>query len=612
MINLNILSFSEIVGQDKAKKSLILNIINPKIGGVLISGKRGQGKTSLVRSAKSILNDIKIVNVPLNITEDRLIGGIDLENIIGNGNKKIEYGLLKHAHKNILYIDEINIISESIINIILNTMSTGINQIEREGVSHNHDCEFILIGTMNPEEGYLKKSILDKFGHYVEMESLCVEGRTEVISGNLNLGVSKEDIVQSYREENETIKQKITEAKDILNQVVVTEKDYYIIADICEKARSEGHRGEIVILETAQAIAALEGRKALELKDIEEAAVFSLPHRLKEDLEIEIEEAEDFNNTSEQSEKNREEQIKDNSLNNKIPQTDETYMDEILEEIEKIGQGLKIQVKEKKNQGLGSGKRSKTKSGSKDGRYIKYRIKEPTEDIAIYPSIKIAAINQIKRESTDLALNIKKSDLREKIREKNTGANIMFLVDASSSMGARRRMGAVKGAVLSLLTDAYEKRDNVGIVAFRNKNAEVLLNFTRSVDLAEKSLKDIKTGGETPLALGLEKTLNLFIGDKTKNPESLQYLVLVSDCKGNVPLHGNSPMEAAYNIGTKINRFGIKTMILDTDQNFMSIDYGDKLAEAMDAEHIRLWRINKEEIKSKTMDLIYNSVMNIY
>ena len=253
----------------------------------------------------------------------------------------------------------------------------------------------------------------------------------------------------------------------------------------------------------------------------------------------------------------------------------------------------------------GSGKRSKVKADSHKGRYVKYRMpKDKVNDIAFDATFRTASYNQKNREKNCLAISIRPEDIREKVREKHTGATILFLVDASGSMGARRRMGAVKGAVLSLLNDAYQKRDSIGIIAFRGNGSETLLNITRSVDLAEKCLRTLPTGGKTPLADGLYKSYQLLRTEKIKNPDSLQYLVVVSDGKANVPFKTDNALEDSFNLAETIRNEGIKSMVIDTESSYIEYGFAKELGKRMDSKYIKMSKISQEEIKSNIKDLI--------
>lgn len=615
----NCFPFSAIFGQDRVKKALILNLVNPNIGGVLISGEKGTGKSTIVRGLSNISKSKAVVELPLNITEDRLVGSIDLKKAIVHGEKGFEKGILYRAHNQILYIDEINLLSEHIVNILLEVMSREVNVVEREGISYSHPSKFILIGSMNPEEGILRPQLLDKFGLYVEVKGVMdIEDRMDIVRRCMDYENSPVEFSLSWMEENNIIEEKIDVAKEVIQDIEIDDDSLSFAVSLAEEGNCAGHRGEIVLIETAKAIAALDQRKFITKKDIEEAASFVLPHRLKEAMTLETKaepstnrKAEDRENDNVSSENNHNETNCVNSnqerpLEREGDLEDEEEIKESIDDIVETNKPLSINIDfTDKVSNEGSGKRSKVKTNTHKGRYIKYTFpKDKVKDIAFDATLRSAVSKQKNRDKNGLAICIKEEDLREKVREKQTGATILFAVDASGSMGARRRMGAVKGAVLSLLNDAYQKRDNIGIVVFRKDKAEVMLNITRSVDLAEKCLRNLPTGGKTPLAAGLYISYQILKTDKIKNPDSLQYLIVVSDGKANVPLKTNNPLQDAFDLGEKIRNEGIKTMVIDTEDNYIEYGFSKDLAEKMDSDYIKITQISKTDVETSVKSLL--------
>ena len=275
-----IFPFVAVEGQEKIKKALLLNIINPKIGGVLINGEKGTAKSTLVRGIGEVFPEIKIVNLPLNITEDNLLGSLDIEKTLKTGKKVFQDGLLKKCHNNILYIDEVNLLGDSIISNILEVASREINYIEREGISISHQCKFVLIGTMNPEEGGLRLQLLDKFGLYVNVEgSDDILERVKIIKKRLEFENNPRKFCEKYKEDNEALREKIFRAKERLCEIKASEQIINIAIKIVEEANTTGNRAEIILIETAKGLAALDGRKYLNISDLKEAAEFVLPHR---------------------------------------------------------------------------------------------------------------------------------------------------------------------------------------------------------------------------------------------------------------------------------------------------------------------------------------------
>lgn len=617
--------FAAVMGQEQVKKALILNLINPQIGGVLLAGQKGTAKSTLVRTLGQIAAGMEVVELPLNATEDRVIGSIDIEKTISQGRRAFGSGILKRADQNILYIDEVNLLSEHLVNSILEVSASGVNRIEREGISLEHRSRFVLIGTMNPEEGFLRSQFLDRFGLYVEVAgSKNPIERKEVIRRRLRFEQSPEDFVKSWAPETESLRRQIEEAREQLGQVKISETVYKLTAEIVGEAYCAGNRAELVMIETARTLAALNKRQNINIDDLKEAAEYVLPHRKREKPEVPAEppeppeQNEDKQETEEEPENQEEDQDQSEDESDgdqeenpeeqtSEPQTepDQSEADEqneaeempdlqeLLDQIDAIGRtfmvkNLNIKALDRKKR-KGEGKRIKTKTDTKKGQYIKSAIPHhQLSDLAFDATLRAAAPYQRVREENGLALIIKSEDLRQKLREKRTGSTIVFVVDASGSMGAKKRMETVKGAVLSLLTDAYQKRDRVGMVSFRKKEAEVLLNITRSVDMAQKCLRDLPTGGKTPLAAGLVKGYEVIKNAQRKNPDLLPILVLVSDGRTNVTINGDDAFLEAVEMGKRIAGEGIQTIVVDTEVDFIKLGLARKLAAAMSARYYRI------------------------
>ncbi len=626
--------FTAVIGQEKIKKALILNIINPCIGGILISGEKGTAKSTLVRGLAEVINNMKVIDLPLNITEDRLLGTIDIEKAISEGVRKPDMGILKEADGNILYVDEVNLLSEHIVKCLLEVSASGINHVEREGISFTHPSRFVLVGTMNPEEGQLRPQFLDRFGLYVEANgSDDLAERKEIIKRRLEYEKNPIEYIDKFEDQSKELMNKIINGIEVLNKVQVSDSVMYLSAEISKEANCAGNRAELVIIEAAKAIAAFDNRKNINVNDIKEAAEFALPHRMREmppsvsdndDKEEESEEEQIDDDKEEREEENEPPQVEendnyeDNNEEDNKNEEDNLEYEENLEEtkqeekneneadnemVDDIGnvfaiKSLDIKPIDRKKR-RGSGKRSKTKTDLMQGRYVKYNLpKDKIKDIAFDATLRAAAPYQSLRDKNGLAFVINKSDFREKVREKRTGTTILFVVDASGSMGAKKRMSAVKGAVVSLLTDAYQKRDKVGMVAFRKNHAEVLLGITRSVELAQKSLKNLPTGGKTPLSAGLFKGYEILKAAKKKDPEMVPVLVLVSDGRTNSSVNNGDPYEEAIEIANKIASENIQSIVIDTEQDFIKLGLANNIAKAMNAQYYKLEDLGATEIAS--------------
>ena len=406
-----------------------------------------------------------------------------------------------------------------------------------------------------------------------------------------------------------------------------------LAAQMCAQAYCAGHRAEIYLLEAARAIAALAKRTYILPQDMQEAAVYVLPHRMRTPPEPEEMEQEDQEQNEEQEE-NQDPQDDNQGEDNQpdelppppqLPDNEDDGSDENSDENEEqdeekqeerdsnqlapeeqiadIDRSFKIPklvLDMGKNTALrrGSGKRSATKTDLKQGRYVRAELpKSKVEDLAFDATIRAAAPYQRMREANGCALNIQKEDLRQKVREKRIGNTFLFAVDASGSMGARERMSSVKGAIFYMLQDAYQKRDRVGMIAFRRQKAEVLLPITRSVDLAQKRLAEMPTGGKTPLADGLATALLTLAKLNKKDSELESILVLVTDGRANaVEENGGDPIEAAIKMAEKIRKAKITSVVIDTENDFIKLGVAKKVAQAMGASYYNLRQLSKEQI----------------
>ena len=626
--------FTAVVGQEQAKRALLIALVNPYAGGLLIGGRKGTAKTTLVRATQELLAPRKIIDLPLNVTEDMLFGSIDIEYAVSKGERRFLPGILGRANDNVLYIDEANLLRQELLTAVLDANSAGFNHVERDGISFTHEVNYTVIGTMNPEEGVLPGHVLDRFGMYVDVQGeLETTSRVEIIKRALAFGKNIAEFRKQYAKETEELRELINVSREILAQVEISEAMMQLAAQMCAQAYCAGHRAEIYLLEAARAIAALAKRTYILPQDMQEAAVYVLPHRMRTPPEPEEMEQEDQEQNEEQEENqdpqddNQGEdnqpdelppppQLPDNEDDGSDENSDENeeqdeekqeerYSNQLApeEQIADIDRSFKIPklvLDMGKNTALrrGSGKRSATKTDLKQGRYVRAELpKSKVEDLAFDATIRAAAPYQRMREANGCALNIQKEDLRQKVREKRIGNTFLFAVDASGSMGARERMRSVKGAIFYMLQDAYQKRDRVGMIAFRRQKAEVLLPITRSVDLAQKRLAEMPTGGKTPLADGLATALLTLAKLNKKDSELEPILVLVTDGRANaVEENGGDPIEAAIKMAEKIRKAKITSVVIDTENDFIKLGVAKKVAQAMGASYYNLRQLSKEQI----------------
>ena len=639
MRNQTLFPFTAITGQNDLKRAIEIMIVNPKAGGLLIGGEKGTAKSTLVRGIKELVGNQKIIELPLNATEDMLFGSIDLEYAIAKGAKKFLPGILSKAGGNILYIDEINLLRQDLLTAVLDINAAGINNVERDGISFSHAVNFTVVGTMNPEEGVFPGHILDRFGMYAESKSeKDILARVQIMKNLLAYGADHQKFRNTYIKETETLRERINTAKALLQKLEPSEAMIQLAAQICAQAFCAGHRAEIYLLEAAKAIAALEARTYVLPRDVEEAAMFVLPHRMRkppeqtpepessEDQENDDsddqEEQEDNQNDSnqpqlpppqdndvgdeekqddQQSDKN--EDSTDNSDNNdkNNENINNPSQDDKVEDIDYkfVLPKMIVDMGQDRNVRRGNGKRSNTRTDLKQGRYVRANMPNgKVEDLAFDATIRAAAPYQrIRAHKGCCALNINKEDLRQKVREKRIGNTFLFLVDASGSMGAQQRMRAVKGAIFCMLQEAYQKRDRVGMIAFRRQKADVLLPVTRSIDLAQKCLKDLPTGGKTPLTEGLSTALMTLSTMNKKDRELEPILILLTDGRANaVDDNDKDPIESALNMARKFNKVNITSVVIDTENDFIKLGVAKKVAAEMGANYFSLKQLSKDQI----------------
>lgn len=620
--------FTAVIGQEKMKKALLLNIVNPKIGGILINGEKGTAKSTIVRALGNVMNgENNVINVPLSVTEDRLLGSIDLEKTIQNGEVYIEEGLLKSANKKILYIDEVNLLQDNIVDTLLDVCESKINIIEREGISYSHESDFILVGTMNNEEGQLRSQFLDRFGLYVNVtSSKDVNERVSILKLLEEYEMNPTDFIKKYIKEEIKLKNRIDNAKLILPKIKISDEQLQEMINYCLDYNIQGHRGDLVIKETALAIAALDQRDYINSEDIREASELALMHRMKNKNEYDNKDNNNSNdNNQEQNNSNQNNKDKDNKNENKQnkdkPNSNHNQEDDnnqvnntkdksdsMQSKVFSIGEDFKIRKfshKNDRNYRNDQGKRTRTKTNSKSGRYIYPTMLRKNNDFALDATIRAAAPYQKYRDKKNLAISIESEDIREKVRQKKVSNLIVFVVDASGSMGANQRMIETKGAILSLLKDSYVKRDKIALVSFRKDKGEVILPPTTSVERGHKLLEIMEIGGKTPLNSGISKGYEVIKRELRKNPNILPMMIIISDGKGNVSLDKNyKPKEELMQIAKLVKeQKKINSIVIDIEKKgLMSFGIAKELAKNLEAQYVKI-----DDLKSES---IVNSINN--
>jgi magnesium chelatase subunit D len=588
--------FSAIFGQERLKKALILNLINPKIGGVLITGQKGTAKSTAVRALGELTHK-KVITLPLSVSEDRLIGSVDLEQTMKTGKAVYLPGILSEADGQILYVDEVNLLQDHLTDIVLTAHGSKENRVEREGISAISDCRFLLVGTMNPEEGQLRQHFLDQFGLCVVVGSENKpEQRLAIVKARMAYEDDPKAFAESYVQQEMVLRDRIEAASKLLPQIIATEANRLYIVSKCLEAEVQGHRADLTLEETAKAVAAWKGHTEITKEDIDEAAPYVLLHRRRNTEQPPEEEPQEQQEQDQNEDHDAppppEQKNSDGPPPMNPPQgrgKDQNFAMGKSFKVADFGHNASRQTHK------GFGKRTTAKSAGKMGRYVYSVQQNLTGDLALDATIRAAAPYQISRNKNGLAIAIREADIREKVRQRKYANLIVFVVDASGSMGASQRMTETKGAILSLLKDAYVKRDKVCLIAFRGNEAQVLLPPTRSVDRGVRLLETMAVGGRTPLNHGIAKGMQVIQSELKKNPGVLPYMVMITDGKGNVSIDNTvKPKQELMEISEKLRAFPyINTMVLDIERKgAMSFGIAKEMALRMGASYQKIETLN--------------------
>lgn len=635
--------FTAVVGQEQAKKALLLALVNPCTGGLLISGNRGTAKSVLVRAAAPFTPTGSLVELPLGATDDMVFGSLDVDAALRDGERRLRHGLLHRAAHTLIYMDEVNLLREEVLKSVLESASAGTFSLERDGVSAVEEISCLPVGTMDPAEGVLSSALLDSFGMFAAMDDVEeTEQRADIARRVLAFERAPKAFCRAYALQEAELQQKAARAREMLPAVEVSHAILHLAAQYAARALCVGNRAEIYLVEAARALAAFAGRIYVMPQDIEEAALFVLAHRMSRKKEQREErsrqqkesqeqeqlqesqaesqgESEDEANDASQEERpdddltrdamggeSKEQEDDRGEAQEKEAQTDEERTppadgdsggedrDE-THSIETVMARLSLLREAVCGRKGKSGRRAIVQLDVPAGR--PWRTSLPRRgrriDLAFAATLRAAAPYQRQRHG-EQAVVIRGEDLRVWIRTRRAAANILFLVDASGSMGAKERMKMVKGAVLALLCEAYQKRDRVGLIAFRRTSAETLLPMTRSVELAEKALRSLPTGGKTPLAEGLAAALKMM--DELARKEGAEtVLVLVTDGRTNVSAAGKAK-EEALRAAEEIARRDAHCIVLDTEKSFPKVGLAPEIAQRMNAGYATLERLCAEGV----------------
>ena len=629
--------FSAIVGQEDLKLALILNAVSPEVGGVLVRGEKGTAKSTAVRSLAGLLPPVRIVagcpyscdpadpnpecpagphapdaptekrpvrlvELPVGASTDRLTGTLDIERALTAGEKSFEPGLLAAAHRGILYVDEVNLLSDHLVDLLLDVAAMGTNYVEREGVSVRHPARFMLVGTMNPEEGELRPQLLDRFGISVEVSGTPdADERVEIVRRRLHYESDPAEFATKWSGADMDLARSVEAARDRLPATHLSDASLHKIAVLCSQLGVDGLRGDLVTAKTARTLAAWEGRESVETDDVRRAALLALSHRRRrdpfDDPGIDPEKLE--NALSDDEDPDPESPPDGGGTPQDLGEGDASEKSSGQPDVRNPDSGgrnfsstrkfdpVRLEVSEK---GRGGPLGRRSRSTGTHGHPVDDREADGTvRDVALAATLRTAAPRQRGRGRTGAGLILRREDLRENLREGREGNLVLFVVDASGSMAARQRMAAVKGAVLSLLTDSYQRRDKVGLISFQGEDARVLLHPTSSVELASGRIGELPTGGRTPLAAGLLSAADVIQRERVREKERRPLVVLLTDGRFT---SGPEPLPAA----NELKRLGASTIVVDTEDGNVRLGMASKLAEAMEARCLRLEELRADAL----------------
>ena len=644
--------FSAVVGHDDLRLALLLNAVHPAIGGVLVRGEKGTAKSTVVRGLAALLPAVAVVEgcrfscdpaapdpacpdaphdgaaavrparlaeLPVGATEDRLVGSLDLERALTAGVRAYQPGLLSAAHRGVLYVDEVNLLHDHLVDLLLDAAAMGRAHVERDGVSVSHAASFLLVGTMNPEEGELRPQLLDRFGLTVEVAAARdVDVRTEVIRRRLAFEADPAGFAARWAGEDTALARRIATARAALPSVRLPDAEVRRIAALCASFDVDGMRADLVVARASVAHAAWRGMDEVAAQDVEAAARLALPHRRRRDpfdepgideeqfqqalrdadpgpppdpdpdpgddhdpgggpgsgsapAESEVESEPDASGTSPTGDGT-------GSTTRPAATPDPAFRARLLS-VDGVGEGA-------------PGRRSRARSGF--GRTLR-ATEGRGHGLHLVGTLAAAAPHQLARGRRGPGIVLRRGDVRRAVREGKESNLVLFAVDASGSMAARTRMSAVTGAVLSLLLDAYQRRDKVGLVTFRGDSADLVLPPTSSVEAAVARLRRLPTGGRTPLADGLLRAHRTLATERLRDPRRRPLLVVVTDGRATVPLRAD-PVADAMRAAGLLAADGVASVVVDCERGPVRLGIPARLAAALGGARVRLDELSADHV----------------
>ena len=642
--------FSAVVGSDDMALALTLSAISPAIGGVLVRGEKGTAKSTMVRALAAVLppidviagdrfstdpgdpsplspdapfapdaaiesRPVRLVELPVGATEDRVLGSLHLEKALSEGVTEYEPGLLARAHRGILYVDEVNLLHDHLVDLLLDAAAMGRSTVERDGVSVEHAARFVLVGTMNPEEGELRPQLLDRFGLTVEVAASREPAtRVEVVRRRLAYETDPEAFAARFADDEAALTDRILAAQKLVADIDLSDWALLKIAEVCSAFEVDGMRADIVTARAAAAHAAWHGRTDVLREDIRAAALLALPHRRRRnpfDAPGIDEELLDQILGDDEPEPDPDEDVGDSSAgagdssagpgdssagpgdsSAGVGDSSAGPGDSSAEGAEAVvGAREPYRARLFTIGGTGAGESGKRSRAITDtGRRIgAQRRAGQGGSIHLLETIRAAAPQQLARGRVGRGLEFRADDLRLAIKEGHESNLILFCVDASGSMAARKRMEQVKTAILSLLVDAYQRRDKVGLITFRQDGAELALPPTGSIDIAATRLAELPAGGRTPLAEALLKAADVLRLERLRDPRRRPLLVVITDGRAT---YGPDALARAHRVAAHLGASGVASLVIDCETGSFRMGLARQLASHLAAEYVPLGEVS--------------------
>jgi magnesium chelatase subunit D len=599
--------FSAIVGHDQLRLALLLCAVRPEIGGALIRGEKGTAKSTAVRGLAALLaaalgrdaadTGAGLVEMPLGATEDRVIGSLDLQRVLRDGEHAFSPGLLARAHGGVLYVDEVNLLHDHLVDVLLDAAAMGRVHIERDGISHSHDARFVLIGTMNPEEGELRPQLLDRFGLTVEVRaSRDIDVRMEVIRQRMAYEADPDGFAERFAEADAELARRIAAARAVVDDVVLPDNELRRIAALCAAFDVDGMRADLVVARTAVAHAAWRGALSVEEQDIRVAAELALPHRRRrdpfDDPGLDRDQLDDaLAQAGADPEPEPDPPGGGPSTNDPASQPNSHPVGKPQPPKPSAPPSKTFRTRALTVPGVGEGapgRRSRARNVS--GRVV---TATDGSDPGAHGLHLFATVLSAAERARAGPLRPQPDDLRRAVREGREGNLVIFVVDASGSMAARDRMAAVSGAALSLLRDAYQRRDKVAVITFRQHAARLLLPPTSSAHIAGRRLSRFDTGGKTPLAEGLLAARELIVRERVRDRARRPLVVVLTDGRATA---GPDPLGRSRIAAARLVAEGAAAVVVDCETSYLRLGLAGQLARQLGAPTVRLEQLHADHL----------------